>query len=464
MRLAWLDPPPAGAFAQAKSLLADLGAIDDHGVITPHGRQMAELPLHPRLAHMLLAARQANMGVAACEVAAILSERDPLHFSSGARDSDLRLRLEALHAFQTHRRFDIAEGAEDIGALRQILKIATVLRQRLGLKSEPASTFDTGRLLAWAYPDRIALRRPGSEGRYRMTNGGGAYFDPVESLCTDDLLVVAELDGERRDARIFLATPYDRNTLQEQYGHRIQQQQRVAWDEQRKVVTAQLRWSLGALTLHSVPITDPDPIAICTTMIAAIRRSGVGVLPWTPGLRAFQARVLLLRRIAVGDEEWPDLSDAALTADLATWLGPHLDGISSFKALARLDLSQALRQRPSFHRQRLLDELAPTHVTVPSGNRRPIDYGTDIPILAVRLQEMFGAAKTPTIAGGRLPLLLHLLSPAGRPAQITRDLAGFWVNSYPAVKKELKGRYPKHYWPDDPLQAEPTARAKPRRK
>jgi len=198
-------------------------------------------------------------------------------------------------------------------------------------------------------------------------------------------------------------------------------------------------------------------------MIAGIRSGGIGVLPWTRVLRTWQSRVMLLRRVAAGADDWPDLSDAALTADLEAWLEPFLEGLTSIRALARLDLKNALRSRLSRRQQQLLDTLAPTHIVVPSGIRRPIDYSAEIPVLAVRLQEMFGAVDTPAIAAGRLPLQLHLLSPAGRPAQITRDLAGFWRNSYPAVKKELKGRYPRHYWPDDPLSARPTARAKPRR-
>jgi len=220
---------------------------------------------------------------------------------------------------------------------------------------------------------------------------------------------------------------------------------------------------LGALTLHSEPLSAPDPQALTAAMIAGIRASGIAVLPWTPSLHIWHARVMLLRRHMSGEEVWPDLSDAALSADLEAWLAPYLEGITSIKALARLDLHNALRNQLSYRQQQLLDTLAPTHIVVPSGSRRPIDYSADTPVLAVRLQEMFGAIDTPAIVNGRLPLQLHLLSPAGRPAQITQDLAGFWRNSYPAVKKDLKGRYPKHHWPDDPLSAQPTARAKPRR-
>ncbi|MDF1592104.1 MAG: ATP-dependent helicase HrpB [Desulfobacterales bacterium] len=460
--LGWLDPPPTGTFKQAKTLLADLGAMDDRGKITPHGRRMAELPLHPRLAHMVLAAREEGMGGPACEVAAILSERDPLHFTGGMRDADLRLRIDALHAFKSHAPVALPNCSVDTGALRQILKIAAVLQRRMGPKALQDSRPDVGRLLAWAYPDRIAYRRPDSVGRYLMTNGRGAFFDPPDPLGAHDFLVIAELDGERRDARIYMAAAYDRDTLMDQFSRRVQWQERVDWDAQRQAVTSVRRLALGSLTLLSEPLADPDPRALTAAMIAGIRAGGIHVLPWTRSLRAWQARVMLLRRVAAGAADWPDLSDSALADDLETWLGPFLAGFTSFKALARLDLTGALRSWLSWQQQRLLDTWAPTHMVVPSGARRPIDYNAEVPVLAVRLQEMFGAVDTPTIAAGRLPLQLHLLSPAGRPAQITQDLAGFWRNSYPAVKKELKGRYPKHDWPDDPLSARPTSRARPR--
>ena len=295
-----------------------------------------------------------------------------------------------------------------------------------------------------------------------MTCGRGAFFKPSEPLGAHDFLVIAELDGERREARIFMAAAYDRETLMEQFSHRVQWKDRVVWDEQRQAVAAERRLTLDALTLRSEPQNSPDPRALTAAMITGIRKTGIDVLPWTRALRTWQARVMLLRRAVSGEEDWPDLSDAALAADLETWLEPFLEGITSIRALARLDLGNALHSRLSWRQQQQLDTLAPTHMVVPGGARRPIDYSAEIPVLAVRIQEMFGAADTPAIANGRLPLQLHLLSPAGRPAQITRDLAGFWRNSYPAVKKELKGRYPKHYWPDDPLNAKPTDRVKPR--
>ena len=461
--LGWLDIPPAGAFEQARALLADLGATDAQGKITAHGRAMSELPLHPRLAHMVLSARQAGLGGPACEVAALLSERDPLHFSGAAREADLRLRLDFLHALKAHAALPLIDGSADQGALRRILKVASLLQQRLKIREDPAQApTAAGRLLAWAYPDRVACQRPDHIGHYRMSNGRGAFFDPPDPLGVHDFLVIAELDGDRRDARIFMAAAYDRDTLMTQFSPRVQWQTTVGWDDQRQAAVAERRLLFGEMTLRSEALAQADPRSLTAAMMVGIRRMGLDVLPWTRALRTFQARVLLLRRLAVGEAQWPDLSDAALAADLETWLAPFLAGITSIKALARLDLQGALHSRLSWRQQRQLDTLAPTHIVVPSGARRPIDYSGETPVLAVRLQEMFGAVDSPAIAGGRQPLLLHLLSPASRPAQITRDLAGFWRNSYPAVKKELKGRYPKHYWPDDPLNAQPTSRAKPR--
>ncbi len=460
--LGWLDPPPAGAYAQARALLTDLGALDGQGRMTRHGRDMARLPVHPRLAHMLLCAETAGQAGAACAVAAILSERDPLRFSGSERDADLRLRLDVVEAFQSRHPLGVPETAVDRGALRRIVNVAAQLRQRLAGKKKGTSPPDAGRLLAWAYPDRIARRRVNGRDRYLMTNGRGAYFDPPDPLGAHEFIVVAELDGERRDARIYMAAAYDSDTLMAQFAHQVQWQESVAWDDRRQAVAAERRLTLGALTLCTEPVKDPDPQVLTEALTDAIGRLGLDILPWSRNLRVWQSRVMLLKRVLPEAAQWPDLSDAALTADLPLWLGPYLQGVTSLKALARVDLAGALRSRLTWQQSRQLDQWAPTHIEVPSGSKRPIDYSGDTPVLAVRLQEMFGARETPAIANGRLPLLLHLLSPAGRPAQITQDLAGFWQNSYPAVKKELKGRYPKHYWPDDPLSAQPTARVRPR--
>jgi ATP-dependent helicase HrpB len=461
--LKWLDPPPPAAYEQATALLTHLGALDTRGHITAHGRRMGGMPLHPRLAHMILSAEDAAMGASACDVAAILSERDPLHFTGRQRDSDLLLRMEALDAFRTRRPFGPPDIIVDTGALRRILKVAAELRHRTHIKNRTSRRTEPGRLLAWAYPDRVAFRRPGDPGRYLLTNGRGAYFDPPEPLTVQDFLVVAELDGEHRDARIFMAAAYDLETLKDQFGDGIQEMDAVTWNDRTQAVEAVRRQTLGALILRQDPLADPDPLSVSAALLQGIRRKGLDALPWNRTLRALRERVTTLRRIQAGGEDWPDMSDSALAEDLTQWLEPYAHGVRRMRDLSRQDLESALNSRLTWRQRQLLDRLAPTHWTVPSGSRRPIDYSGNVPVLAVRLQEMFGATRTPAIADGRLPLLLHLLSPAGRPVQVTQDLAGFWRSGYPAVKKELKGRYPKHYWPDDPLSAQPTSRAKPRK-
>ena len=461
--LDWLDPPPLPAFSMARQLLLELGALDEDGKITAHGRHMANLPLHPRLAHMILAARKEEMGRSACEIAAILSERDPLHFVGRERDADLRLRLDALQACRAKTPFHIHGCSVDSSAVRHILKVSALLQQRLGIGKKPSAASAPGRLLAWAYPDRVARQRPDSQGRFLLTSGRGAYFDPPEPLSASEYLVAAHTDGDRREARIFMAAETDKQHLLDQFAHRVRWQETVVWDSQRQAVSGIRKLVLGALTMESEPLTDPAPKAVMAAMIAGIRQNGIDMLPWTRTLRTWQSRVLLLARIDADGGPWPDVSDAALSRTLEDWLSPYLSGMTRLKDLGTKHFSNALRNLLGWRQQRQVDKLAPTHITVPSGSRVPIDYSQPIPVLAIRIQEMFGAEATPAIAGGRMPMMLHLLSPAGRPAQITRDLAGFWKNSYPEVKKELKGRYPKHVWPDDPLNAPPTARAKPRK-
>ena len=461
--LHWLNPPPEAAFSQARRLLSDLGALDHDRKITAHGRHMAALPLHPRLAHMILAARKENMGSAACDTAAILSERDPLLFASRERDADLKLRLDALQAYKVKRPLQILGCNVDSSALRQILNVSAVLQQRLGTSDHTNVSSEPARLLAWAYPDRIARQRPGSPGRFLLTSGRGAFFDPPEPLSASEYLVAAHMDGNRREARIFMAAATDKESLLDQFAHRIQWRETVFWDPQRQAVSAVRKLVLGAITIETKTLRNPAPESVMAAMITGIRKNGIDSLPWTRPLRSLQARVMLLARMDAEGGPWPDVCDARLSDTLEEWLTPYLSGMTRLKDLGTKDISTALRNLLTWRQQHQVNELAPTHFTVPSGSRLPIDYSEPIPVLAVRIQEMFGLSSTPAIANGRIPMMVHLLSPAGRPAQITRDLAGFWQNSYPEVKKELKGRYPKHVWPDDPLNAVPTARAKPRK-
>ena len=458
-RLKWLDPPPGAACLQAKSLLKTLGALDAQGRATEHGRRMAELPLHPRLAHMVMKAQRQGLAADACLLAAVLSERDFLKFPSGEHDSDLGLRLDVMASRAEDRGGQAGRFTVDRPALRRCRRVAETLWARLGLEPHPEPQRPTGRLLSWAYPDRIGQRRSGAAGRFLLTNGRGAFFPRPEPLSSADFIVAAELDGERQAARIFLAAACDLQTIQEEYQSELRREDIIQWDRRTRSVRLERALKLGALTLKSFPATDADPAKIRAAMIAGIREAGPECLPWSPGLRRWQARVLFVRRV-VGAESWPDVSDAALLATLEDWLGPHLDGVTRLGGLKEIDLGKVLRGFLSWDQRLRLDELAPTHMEVPSGSRIRVDYGGEVPVLAVRVQEMFGCTDTPRIAGGREPVLVHLLSPAGRPLQVTRDLAGFWAGSYRQVRKEMRGRYPKHPWPEDPLIAPPTRRAK----
>ena len=319
----------------------------------------------------------------------------------------------------------------------------------------------TGPLLALAYPDRIGRRRPGTAGRYLLSGGRGAVLSEGDPLANEEFLVVADLDGAAQEARIFLAAPITAAEIEDLYTDRILDEQLVQWSARDGAVLARQRRRLGALALEDKPLARPDADRVRAAMLDGVRQLGIGALPWSDDLVRWRERIAFLRRHA--GEEWPDLSDEALLSSLADWLGPHLDGASRRDHLARIDLAAALKALVPWDRQREVERLVPTHVEVPSGSRVAIDYGNpDEPTLSVRLQEMFGLTETPRIAGGKVPLTIHLLSPARRPVQVTRDLASFWANGYKAVKAELKGRYPRHYWPDDPLVAEPTARARPR--
>ncbi len=460
-QLSWLDPPPPAAQAQARDLLRRLGALDEHERITPHGKAMAQLALHPRLAHMLLRAQEWKLGGAACDLAALLSERDVMKGTGNARDGDMRTRLELLRRTAHNASGNSVDGA----ALQRVTQSSRQWQKHL--RVEPAQAQDmhsAGLLLALAYPDRIAQRR-GAEGyRYLLANGRGAFLQEGEGLAKAEYLAVADVDGGEREARIYLAAPLDDNDLERACGAQIETVEQVVWNSREQAVNARRQRRYGELILKDDPLQKPDPQKVLQALLHGVRELGVAALPWTPSARNWQARVMTLRR-AAGEAVWPEVSDGALAANLEHWLASHLLGITRWSDVQRIDLLPALQELLDWKQRQALDEAAPSHITVPSGSRIAIDYthgGT--PVLAVRLQEMFGLGDTPRIANGRVPLLLHLLSPARQPVQVTGDLASFWKNSYQEVKKDLKGRYPKHYWPDDPLQAQPTARAKPRGK
>ncbi|CAO3405668.1 ATP-dependent helicase HrpB [Azospirillum largimobile] len=466
--LSWLDQPPAAAMAQARELLTGLGALDRPGAITPHGRRMAGFGVHPRLAHMMLAGKAMGQGALACLVAALLGERDIVRSQPGFRDADLRLRVDLLRGEERGGQGAARGLSVDRGGAQQAVKQARQWRRQLGVRDDDAMDSNAvGILVALAYPDRIGQRRPGGQpggvaAQYRLSGGRGAYFQDAEPLSAEEWLAIADLDGAARESRIFLAAPVTLADLEESFADDIRSETIVAWDAREQMVLARRRRMLFALILKDEKLAKPPADAMTAAMIEGIRALGPACLPWTDELRKWRTRVMFLRAREGDTHDWPDLSDAALMDGLEEWLAPFLDGVSRRAHLERIDLSSALRALLPWELRTRLDAEAPTHVEVPSGSRIPIDYDGEEPVLAVRLQEMFGLAQTPRIAGGRVPLLLHLLSPARRPVQVTRDLASFWANAYKAVKADLKGQYPKHYWPDNPLEAEPTARAKPR--
>jgi ATP-dependent helicase HrpB len=466
-KLCWLDPPPKGSYDSARQLLQALKALDGEGRITAHGRRIAALPAHPRLAHMMVAAKETGHGAAACDLAALLSERDVVRFDSGPQHSDMAdmgMRFDLVQSARQKAPLFSPGATIDHPALRSVIRVAAQLRRRLGCKGNDTGAPSIGRLLAWAYPERIAQRRSNKRGRFLLTSGRGASLDPEQVLAAEAFIVAVELDGRQGDGRIFKAASYSTEDIHAQFSEDLQWEESIDWDPARQAVRAKRELKLGALRLQTESLSNPGSKEIQRALIQGIQQAGLGCLPWTKKLRRWQERVLFVHRHAQDGQPWPDVSEATLSSDLKKWLAPYLTGVTGLRDLARIDLKGALFSFLSYEQHQNLDKLAPTHLTVPSGSRIPIDYSGHAPVVAVRLQEMFGLEKTPAVLGGRQPLLIHLLSPASRPVQITGDLAGFWKTGYLEVKKELKGRYPKHYWPDDPLQAQATGRVRPKRK
>jgi len=460
--LRWLTAPPPAAIAQARDLLTRLEALDPAGAITLHGRSMAGLAMHPRLAHMLLKADLLELTDLACDIAALLGERDIVRTPAGRRQADLRLRLDVLWGHDRLR----GEATADQAACRRVNHTADLYRRQRPSASKPhrgvsRNAASAGLLLAYAYPDRIAQRQPNVEARYLLANGRGALFPNPDPLASEPYLVIAGLDAGTQWARIDLAAPVTQNDIETLCAGRIDEIKDVDWDERTGSVRAVRRRRFGALTLSEHALSNPDPSMIARALSLGIRRAGLSTLAWTPELRQWQARVRLLKTVDGPDAHWPDLSDSTLLETLDEWLEPFLAGITTLERVTRMDLAPVLQARLSRDQQQQLERRAPTHLTVPSGSRIRLDYDQqEGPVLAVRLQEMFGCTNTPRVADGKVPVLLHLLSPAKRPVQVTKDLAGFWSNTYRDVRKDLRGRYPKHHWPDNPLLAIPTAKAK----
>ena len=466
--LRWLDVPRAGPFAQARGLLAQLGALDDAGRITPHGRRMAALPLQPRLAHLAIVAAERGALPLGAAIAALLEERDIVRHDGLPPQSDMRLRTELLRRDGAQAVVGVAVDRDGVRRVRQTAD--DLARRTAGGGSGRAPSraswddADTGSLLALAYPDRVAQRRSGAEPRYVLRNGSGAVLAKHDALHDAPYLAIADLEGTSPEARIVRAAPITLDELREDFGEQFERVQLVEWDERSKAVRARKRTMLGAMVIEDVVWSDADATVVLQTVLDAIRaqlaRGGIDVLPFSPAASRLRERMAFVH---AHDESWPDVSVAALSASLEGWAGPYLDGVRTWGQLASVDWHDALQSLMPWPQRSALERLAPTHLEVPSGSRIALDYGEPTaPVLAVKLQEVFGWTSTPMLLDGRVSLTLQLLSPAQRPVQVTRDLAGFWRSSYFEVRKELRGRYPRHPWPEDPLTAEATRRAKPR--
>lgn len=455
-QLHWLDAPPAAAFSQACDLLVRLGALDACGQLTKHGQAMGQLPAHPRIAHLLLRGHELGLSEQACDLAALLGERDILR-GGGA---DVHSRMAMLSGQRVHR--DAQRAKQLAKQYRSYLK-----GQALSLVADPDHSKWVGCLLALAYPDRIAQQRRPGGAEYRLSNGRAAMFTEVDALMKHAWLVVADLGSRQgqREERIYLATDLDPQLFESVLQDQVRQVDELDWDEREGALRAERQRRVGELVLSSAPLANLSDQDRGQALVNYVRRKGLELLTWTPELRQWQARVGLMRALDLANEgtgDWPDVTDSALLSRLEEWLLPCLTGVTRLSHFARVDLSSVLAALLPWPLPRQLDALAPQTVQVPSGSHIRIDYSEQPPILAVRLQELFGLAETPRIANGRQLLKLHLLSPARRPVQVTQDLASFWSTTYSDVKKDLKGRYPKHYWPENPLIAEATARAKPR--
>ena len=459
--LAWLDAPPAPRVETARRVLRDLEAVDDAGRVTPEGQRLLEFPTHPRLAHLLTGGAARGLGPLAADLAAVLEERDPLPPGSGA---DLSERVEALRAWRRGER-----GRGDVAVLERIERLSRQWRGLLRVRPDdaPSEPFDVGALIARAYPERVALARElqpgGVRGRFLLAGGQGVILPEGDALAGVRTLAVAHLDarpsGQGAEGRIYLAAPLDPAALDD----RAVWAESVRWDPRSGTLLAQRERRVGALVLEARPLQDSSAGARTQALAGAVRSEGLHLLTFSPAAAALRARVGSLRHWRSA-EGWPDLSDAALLDTLEEWLGPVLGTARTREDLGRIDLLPALQAQLPWPLPQQLDDLAPTHLTVPTGSRIRLEYRADgsPPILAVKLQELFGLADTPAVNGGRTPVLLHLLSPAGRPVQVTQDLRSFWNSSYFEVRRDLRGRYPRHPWPDDPWTHAPVKGVKRR--
>jgi ATP-dependent helicase HrpB len=471
--LPWIDPPPRTALQEARELLEQLGALDGGGRITPAGRTMAGLGLSPRLAHLLLRAQACGSLELGCELAVLLSERDPLNPRDAG--SDLLCRLDWLRARASEPADRLAPGRSS--QRREMQKLQAELERQVlassrrygatnaqTTASKPRSAASeeamAARLLGWAYPERIALSRGRGDGRFLMRGGRGAVLHPDDPLADAEALAIAIADGEGAEARVRLAVRLERADLEELAAAQGQEALEARWDPQAERVRCERSLRLGALVLARTPWPEARGEEVQAAMADGLRQLGLAALPWCPRSRSLQQRLGLAHRWL--GPPWPDRRLERLEDDPAAWLGERLAGLRSRQDLRQLDLIEALWGELDWAERQQLERWFPETIAVPSGRRVALDYVGEEPVLAVKLQEMFGATVSPTLLDGRLPVTVQLLSPAGRPAALTRDLAGFWSSGYAEVRRELRGRYPKHPWPEDPRQAVATALTKAR--
>lgn len=459
--LQWLDLPPASAVEHARELLRELGALRGN-LITAHGRKMLELGVHPRLAHMILKGAELGFADTACLIAALLSEKE-IFIGSARHSADLSLRVNALQ--ERH-----SGGHIDQAACKRVMETASSFRKKCNnnerIKQSSADT--VGLLLGFAYPDRIAKCRGLKENRYLLSGGKGAVLDSEDGLFGEPFLVIADLDAAGNNARIFRAAPLFETSLQEHFGNLVVKERLTKWNDESERVEAREITRLGAITLDERPVRNIDNSDIKTALLGAIREKGLDALTWSKEALNLRQRVNFLNYWKERDEKaaavighLPDVSDAWLLMHLEQWLLPHLDGIKSFKACRKLDTYTMLSSLLTWDQKKHIDTLAPARIKVPSGSSIPLNYEEPAsPVLAVRLQELFGMIETPHLINGIVAITVELLSPAHRPMQVTKDLHSFWESTYHEVKKELRGKYKKHYWPDDPFTAQATSKTK----
>lgn len=450
LKLTWLTPPPKSNLFEAQKLLIDIDAIDQNYKITPTGKEINKIPAHPRIAHVMLNAIKQKLISLACDIAAVIENRDPM---PDCNDTDINIRIEMLRRLRSENR---------IGKNFSLIeKTSRQYREMFDCKEDNSSfdSFDTGKLIASAYPERIASSMPGNNAQFMLSNGNNAAIPHTDSLAGEQWLAVASLNARQTGGKIFLASPLDPTDLKPL----IKERESVSWISSKGGIYARKELRIGSIVLQSKPIEKPDREVIERVIVEAIKKEGLKLLNYNENCEKLQNRIASIK-LWHKDEEWPDYSTSNLINTIENWLSPYLNNVYSSADLKKLNIEEILVYGLTPQQQKNLQKLAPTHIEMPTGSRIELKYQNDgsQPILEVRLQEVFGMADTPEVDNGKISVLMHLLSPGYKPVQVTSDLKSFWNNTYFDVKKELKSRYPKHVWPDDPWNEEPTRRAKRR--